>query len=54
MLSVGIIEISEKSFFWDLLVNLTLTNGISGIGYAVPVGWTLAIEEFSYMIIGLT
>ena len=39
-------------FIGAYLTNLTLTNWAIGIPYALPVSWTLAIEEFGYIIIG--
>ncbi len=35
-----------------LMINLSLTNWLLQTPYALPVSWTLAIEEFSYLIIG--
>ena len=52
LLLIGSINLGPGASFPALLSNLTLTNWITGTSYALPVSWTLAIEEFSYLLIG--
>ena len=52
LLLIGAISLGPGAGFLTLLSNLTLTNWITGTAYALPVSWTLAIEEFSYLLIG--
>ena len=52
LILAGMINIEKDSILPELIINLTLTNWISGLNYALPVSWTLAIEEFSYILIG--
>lgn len=52
LLLIGAISLGPRAGLLVLLSNLTLTNWITGTAYALPVSWTLAIEEFSYLLIG--
>ena len=51
-LLIGAISLGPGADLHALVSNLTLTNWITGTSYALPVSWTLAIEEFSYLLIG--
>ena len=52
LLLIGAISLGPEAGLLEMLSNLTLTNWITGSAYALPVSWTLAIEEFSYLLIG--
>lgn len=52
LLLIGAISLGPGAGLLALLSNLTLTNWITGTAYVLPVSWTLAIEEFSYLLIG--
>ena len=52
LLLTGAISLGPRAGLLALISNLTLTNWITGTAYALPVSWTLAIEEFSYLLIG--
>ena len=52
LLIVGAINLGPRVNLLAFLSNFTLTNWIFNTAYALPVSWTLAIEEFSYLIIG--
>lgn len=52
LLLIGAINLGQGAPFPALLSNLTLINWLTDTPYALPVSWTLAIEEFSYILIG--
>ena len=52
LLLIGAISLGPGAGLQALISNLTLTNWITGTAYSLPVSWTLAIEEFSYILIG--
>jgi len=52
LLLIGAISLGEGAPLPALISNLMLTNWMTGTPYALPVSWTLAIEEFSYLLIG--
>lgn len=52
LLLIGAISLGEGAPLPALMSNLMLTNWMTGTPYALPVSWTLAIEEYSYLLIG--
>ena len=54
LLALGLITIQSAELSKNLISNLTLTNWLTSSDYALPVSWTLEIEELSYLLIGVS